>query len=364
MQGWKGRLTFYLKGFKDVTIQITTHAKLGITYPEEIDYDTTLERLKPLLVKADGTPAEIIDVSKEPTREAIKAPKGRLAKKYALKREVKEAAKKPLGEAIVGPEAKYVPPASEFPRRIWELATWISHSPEGWAEDDADVKEAKSLLEIYKDPMHVPKVRTPPLDPDSYIYDWPDFVKKNLRIGSPLPRFFNLKTIYEAKWTGAKAEPDPAESPSFLGVKEFRDKDYVKWQIGVAVRRRPDDKLRVIRVELDPLCSEEWVSALCRELDADCLRITPSTDEAVARRTVFHLNKVLEQRRLLIPGRYSLLLKDLRLFNFRYTPPPEPRNHEEYLMLRDYLETAGNYVYALAASVWRADGMRKTKHFF
>jgi len=60
MQDWTGRLTFHLKDFKDVTIQITTRAKLGITYPEEVGYEKPLKCLKLLLVTADGRPAKII----------------------------------------------------------------------------------------------------------------------------------------------------------------------------------------------------------------------------------------------------------------------------------------------------------------
>jgi len=62
MQDNKGRLSFYLKGFKDVTFQITKHAKLSISYPREMkSYKVFLERVKPLLVKADGTPIEKIE---------------------------------------------------------------------------------------------------------------------------------------------------------------------------------------------------------------------------------------------------------------------------------------------------------------
>jgi hypothetical protein len=67
MEPWKGILTFYLKGFEGVTAQITTGAKLSITYPEAIDYKDVLERLKRLLVKNDDdSPAEILAVIKDP----------------------------------------------------------------------------------------------------------------------------------------------------------------------------------------------------------------------------------------------------------------------------------------------------------
>lgn len=67
-QDWKGILTFQLRKFKDVTIQTTTKGKLGITYPRDMDYNIILEKLRPLLVKADHTQAEIIKVIKEPSK--------------------------------------------------------------------------------------------------------------------------------------------------------------------------------------------------------------------------------------------------------------------------------------------------------
>jgi len=54
----RGRLS---KGMKDFTVQITTQGKLGIFYPETAGYNVILERLKPYLVKADGSPAQIIE---------------------------------------------------------------------------------------------------------------------------------------------------------------------------------------------------------------------------------------------------------------------------------------------------------------
>jgi len=64
MQAYEGRLTFILREFKDVTFQITTHSKLSITYPEETNYQVFLEHIRPFLVKADGSPAEIVDEKK------------------------------------------------------------------------------------------------------------------------------------------------------------------------------------------------------------------------------------------------------------------------------------------------------------
>ena len=62
----KGRLSFLLKDFKDVTFQITTKGKLGVFYPKGTPYSFFLKKVKPLLVKADGTPVEITGVIKKP----------------------------------------------------------------------------------------------------------------------------------------------------------------------------------------------------------------------------------------------------------------------------------------------------------
>ncbi len=65
MRDNRGRLTFQLKDFKDVTIQVTNRGKLGITYPEQMNYQLLLPQLKNLLVRPDGTQAEIIGRSRE-----------------------------------------------------------------------------------------------------------------------------------------------------------------------------------------------------------------------------------------------------------------------------------------------------------
>lgn len=74
----KGRLTLHFKGLKDFTIQITTQGKLGIFYPETADYNLILERLKPYLVKADGSQAKILREIKISTEEKPSAEKDSL----------------------------------------------------------------------------------------------------------------------------------------------------------------------------------------------------------------------------------------------------------------------------------------------
>jgi hypothetical protein len=59
-----GRLSFRLKGLEGVTYQITTKGKLGIFYPDKIDYEIAKEHVLPFLVGADGRPVKILRVTK------------------------------------------------------------------------------------------------------------------------------------------------------------------------------------------------------------------------------------------------------------------------------------------------------------
>jgi hypothetical protein len=56
---YEGKFSFTFKDLKDVTFQITTRGKVGIFYPENFSPKFALERLKPYLVRADGSPASI-----------------------------------------------------------------------------------------------------------------------------------------------------------------------------------------------------------------------------------------------------------------------------------------------------------------
>ena len=58
-QDFEGKFTFSLKDLKDVKFQITTRGKVGVFYPENLDPKIALEKLKPYLIKADGSPASI-----------------------------------------------------------------------------------------------------------------------------------------------------------------------------------------------------------------------------------------------------------------------------------------------------------------
>jgi len=282
---------------------------------------------------------------------------GDITRRYALKKEVIIPAN---FEVIT--QRGYRAHLFCFSKALWELVAWTNYSPGGWSFDDEDVEEACVWIPqcIFKNVAFFPEVRRHNLDPDRYVFHWPRVFTEVFEIGNPLPRFFSLKRIYQAKLVGAINEFEFEDARSFLGVKEFVDNDGVNRQIAVVVRRRSDGKLQVCHVEFNPHFSKNWTAVLCKEHDVSGLQIMWFTDEVLMRRAVFHLDDVLEDRRLLIPSKYSLLLKDLRLFNFRYTPP-KPRDPEEELMLKEYMETGGNFVHALAASVLCADGLKNNR---
>ena len=59
----KGRFSFNLKDYRDVTFQITSQKhKLCISYPEEIDYKIFFEKVLPFLLKADGSPIDKVEI--------------------------------------------------------------------------------------------------------------------------------------------------------------------------------------------------------------------------------------------------------------------------------------------------------------
>jgi hypothetical protein len=75
MEDCRGRLTFYLKELKDYTFQITTKGKLGISYPETANYQIGFEKVKPFLVRADGTPVQKLSVIIEDSEKTEKTGK-------------------------------------------------------------------------------------------------------------------------------------------------------------------------------------------------------------------------------------------------------------------------------------------------
>ena len=53
----RGRFSIYPSGMKDVTLQVTTKGNFGIHYPDSMDLQEILEKVKPLLLRPDGSPA-------------------------------------------------------------------------------------------------------------------------------------------------------------------------------------------------------------------------------------------------------------------------------------------------------------------
>jgi DNA-binding transcriptional ArsR family regulator len=290
--------------------------------------------------------------------EAETSSSGDITRRYALKKEVMA----PENFEVIT-QRGYRAHLFCFSKGLWELFAWTNYSPRGWSLDDEDVEEACVWIPqcIFKNVAFFPEVRRHNLDPDKYVFHWPRVFKEEFEIGNPLHRFFSLKRIYQAKLIGAINELELKDAAPFLGVKEFVDKDGINRQIAVVVRRRSDGKLQVCHVEFNPHFSKKWTDELSKEHDVSGLQIIRFNDEVLMRRAVFHLDDVLEDRRLLIPSKYSVLLKDLRLFNFSYTPPPKPRDSEEELMLKEYMETGGNFVHALAAAVSCADGLESNQ---
>ena len=266
---------------------------------------------------------QLIEKLKEVEEISAKDARGRLVKKYALKEE---------RAVVAGPKAKYVKPIEEVfktssaKKKALETAAWIRRDPEGWRREDVDVERGEQCLRYYK--MLVPEIRTAPLDPNRYTFEWSNYAKERLRIDHPTPRFFNLKTIYEAKWA---AETEPAtEGPAFIGVNEFEEERFKRWQSCVVVRRPSGHKFHIVHVEKN--LADDWTSAICEEFDAERLDINASTSEALKRDMLLHLRKIIEEHKLLAPSRYDPLIEDLLQFG--------------------YGESRGEYVLALAASVW------------
>jgi hypothetical protein len=95
---YEGKLSFSFKDLKDITFQITTRGKIGIFYPEGVNPQVALERLKPYLVKADGSPASIKHLIDE---KPLEKPKSFGFLTALLKCLEKKEAKKRLEESRV-----------------------------------------------------------------------------------------------------------------------------------------------------------------------------------------------------------------------------------------------------------------------
>lgn len=282
---------------------------------------------------------------------------GKVIKRYVLKKANE------FGNFVLVSEQQLSEHLLNFSKADWELYTWWEHDPDGWVfvdEHDELVVTLISHCVFPDDNVVLPEIVECDLDPDRYFFDWPRIYRQLLGIGDSLPRFFSLKRVFQAKCDEETDFLKLRRVSFFLGIKSFVDVFGVRRQVAVVVGRKSDGLLQVCRVEFFGRFSEEWVSELGKEYGVKGAQIFGCPDNVLMRRAVFHLDKVLEDRRLLVPVKYSLLLDDLRLFNFRYTPP-RPHSLNEELMLKDYMETGGNFVHALSAAVLCADGLTKQK---
>lgn len=128
-----GRYTFYFKDPKEVTIQITTHSKLSITCPEKMDFKNILERVKPLLVKADGGPAEILDMIMGPDETAIKEREEKIVLESGERVDKKAVKLAPLiiKELREHPEYKYSYIAEKYRTTVGYVKKIASHWKRG-----------------------------------------------------------------------------------------------------------------------------------------------------------------------------------------------------------------------------------------
>ncbi len=182
---------------------------------------------------------------------------------------------------------------SNFSKEYWELNTWVDYSPKGWSFADENDEFMVYLIRSFNcgdSYLGFPGIVEYTLDPDRYVFDWPTFFREVLKIVCPIPRFFNLKRVYQAKCVQEVNNSESKKFPLFLGVKEFVDVDGVKRQIAVVVCRRSSGKLQVCRVEFFPYFSEKLIDELNSEYNCSGIQIFRPDDIGLMRRAVFYLD--------------------------------------------------------------------------
>ena len=223
--------------------------------------------------------------------------KGRLIKKYALVKKQESSSAEGIRWSCTsgGVESFTVGDLEiEYPpsRMLLELAAWIRHDPANWDTDDVNVR--KAILCLQHCGSLVPDVRKTREDPDKYAFIWSDDALEKLKLdGAVSPRFLDFSSIYDA-----------IEEPL---------------SIGVAVSKE-DDALRVVYVETrEGKLDEAWVSGLSKHLKAKKTHAldSDSLKEDHRRDLLINLREFLEQRRLLISGRYETLVKDLLEYSYK-----------------------------------------------
>lgn len=260
---------------------------------------------------------------------------GRKIKKFALRREVKEA----KGESVVAFQSLDFPAS----RRLLELAAWIRFQPEGWAEND-DVKKAKQLLKYDR---LIPKVEASHEDPDKHALIWPS-PEFGAEPGALTSRFFSLKSIYQVVGSN-RIEPLVGDvfvaacfSPQTVEYKTFHLLLEWGWQpprlenlgepwvvggphsVAVAVCRGADGVIHVVHVEKREEGNRweidgKWVKGIAQQYKAKQFRAYNRLDEDFKREIMLNLREVIEQRKISIPGRYGKLIEEL--MDYSYNKP-------------------------------------------
>lgn len=143
-QDSKGRLHFYLSGLKDYTIQVTKKGVLMIWYPEEVNFELVLDKALPLLMKADGTPATIIEGPIEIRKPYQKKNINPIAVETTVKKLRFCLMRNPTIKEVAYEVGK---PPETIRSEMYSLSPKI-----GWKEPNPDeIKEAKNFVaEIYE----------------------------------------------------------------------------------------------------------------------------------------------------------------------------------------------------------------------
>lgn len=228
-------------------------------------------------------------------------------------------------------------------RGLSELAAWIKKEPEGWREFRR-VAQARECLKRY--PSLVPNIVPSCEDPDSYAFEWPDEAVRELSLdGRVSSRFFGLKLVYDS------VEPDSIEDLSgsckvTVGaccVPVVVDRipiypecmtrlRFVGQPIAYRLVEEPesvcialcirDAGFRVVYVETRKgKLVKTWVKGVAEHYRAKRISMSSydSLKNGLDRKFLLKLRKVLEQRKLSIPNRYTKLVEEL--FDYSYNKP-------------------------------------------
>ena len=304
---------------EDGDIQILKELSSGSKSPEELKQaceragivaSTYYYHLKQLIEKL-GEVEEIFE------RDS----KGRLIKKYALKKEEKKPA---VFNWVAGPGGicAFMVDGHEVPyppsRPLLELAAWIKHHPEGWNIDNINVKNAKLCLEHTS--YFIPAVEETSEDPDDYTFVWPDESLKEINLGNtPFSRFFDYKAVYDAVQVVANNNSQN-NGAVFLGAFYSKIGDD-PLSVIVAVRKE-GSHLYVVEVErrLGKL-DKAWIKGLSNrsQAKAEFVLSEEKLKDSVKRGVLLTLRDAFGKNVLSIPNKYSQLVEEL--FDFSYGGP-------------------------------------------